>query len=110
MQDGLIIIKESIHHMKVYEFQTWEMAHITRNFTFIAKFPCDYILQIKPFVLCPELGRKTVAPGYFNYEYESWMLPRNGIAWKLNKITDEEKISKACFNGSKPKITSPMIE
>ena len=97
MQDGLIVIKESIHEMNVEEFQTWEMAHVTRNFTFIAKFPCEYGLQFKPFVLRPELGRETSVSGYFNYEYESWMLPKNGITWKLYKIKEKEKITKACI-------------
>ena len=97
IQDGLIVIKESVHEMNIWEFQTWEMAHVTRNFTFIAKFPCEYKLQFTPFVLRPELGRETSDSGYFNYEYESWMLPKSGITWKLHKIKGNEKITKACI-------------
>lgn len=82
--DGLLVIKESTHHMNLAEFQTWEMAHITKDFTFTARYPDEFNLQFKPYVFCQELSRTSRVRGYLNYEYRSWMLPHHGVVWKLN--------------------------
>ena len=59
------------------------MADPTKNFDVIMKFPHEFEIQAKPFVLSPQLVLTTVADGYYKAKYDFWMLPESGIAWMI---------------------------
>jgi hypothetical protein len=64
-------------------FIVWQMAHPTRNFHITIKYPDKYGIQLQDQVLHPRLVEKTQADGYVRINYDSWMLPETGVAWRV---------------------------
>jgi hypothetical protein len=84
--DGLIVIIESKYKIKSCRFQYWQMAHPTKNFSMTLNCPREYEIQYKPLVINPEICQITEKEGYLNIKYDSWMLPKSGLAWQFRKI------------------------
>lgn len=83
--DDLIVIVDSEYVVPYDHFQYWQMAHPTRNFDMMTRFPEGSDIQIKPLVLNEELCRNTSGTGYRRVIYDSWMLPKSGVAWRIFK-------------------------
>jgi hypothetical protein len=81
--DGLIVVITAEYVVGAERFQYWEMAHPTRNFDISIMFPVECTIQIKPMVINPDLVLATQRAGYYKAKYDSWMLPRSGLAWRI---------------------------
>lgn len=83
--DGLVVKMESTYVVDVDKFQYWQMAHPTKNFHMAISFPNDFLIQLKPLVLHPELAQTTIRDGYADVLYDTWMLPQSGVAFRFVK-------------------------
>jgi septum formation topological specificity factor MinE len=81
--DGLIVIVSEEYKVRKDRFQYWTMPYPTKNFDITLTFPVGHRVQSKPMVLSPDLVLTTVADGYYKAKYDFWMLPNNGMAWKI---------------------------
>ncbi len=83
--DQLTVIVESKYRISAERVQYWQMAHPTKNFTFIVTYPSGNSIQLKPLVLEPEnvlVSQKDLST---TVKCDSWMLPLSGLAWRFKK-------------------------
>ncbi len=83
--DQLIVIVESIYKIRSERFQYWQMAHPTRNFTFLITYPKEYTVQLKPLVLEPENVNMLIKEISATIKCDSWMLPLSGLAYRFQR-------------------------
>lgn len=83
--DGLIVIIEQEYEVKPWKFQYWQMAHPTRNFDITITYPKNTDIQFKTLVLEDVVSQVTQHDGYLKLKYDSWLLPKSGLAWLINK-------------------------
>jgi hypothetical protein len=82
--DQLVVTIVAEYEVRAERFQTWVMAHPTRNLDFTIRFPDDWEIQLEPILLDAEImNRGEPEPGYTKVEYDSWVLPGSGLAWRL---------------------------
>jgi hypothetical protein len=98
--DKLKVKVESDYEISPDAFQYWAMAHPTRDFDLTITYPDNFTIQLKPFVLRPEVLNVSTQDGYCRIRYSSWMLPESGIVWRLYSkpianIADREQSSSA---------------
>ncbi len=92
--DQLIVIIEAIYLIEVHRFQYWQMAHPTKNFTFVITHSKEYSLQVKPLVLDQATVETTKGELSSMVKCDAWMLPQSGLAWRfLKKEAPEPAIS-----------------
>ena len=82
--DRLVVVIEAQYEVSLERFQTWVMAHPTRVLDFTIRYPDDWDIQLEPILLDPDImNRGQPEPGYARIDYESWVLPGSGLAWRL---------------------------
>ncbi len=85
--DKLRVTYDTQYIMYAKRINTWQMGTTTRDFALTLTFPKTLRVQLESFVALPEAGNLTLdRPGYFNYRYDEWMLPNDGLAWAFDKI------------------------
>jgi len=82
-KDGLRIIVVAEYTISASRFQYWQMAHPTKNFDITIKYPDDMSIQYKALFMDGVDKIETVEKGYLKLRYNSWLLPKSGIAWLL---------------------------
>jgi hypothetical protein len=85
LEDGLTVIVDWEYLLKKDRFQYWRMAHLTKNFRLTLSFPDDYQIQEILFAAGKSNGESNTKAGFYSLGYNSWMLPRSGLAWKLTQ-------------------------
>lgn len=82
-KDGLRIIVTAEYKTSASRFQYWQMAHPTKNFDITITYPDDMSIQYKALFMDEVDKIETVEKGYLKLRYNSWLLPKSGIAWLL---------------------------
>lgn len=87
--DRLKVLITAEYDVDVERFQTWTMAHPTRNFSINIRYPESCILQAEPMVLdLALLDVDKEDKGFARIKYDSWMLPTSGLVWRVAKQTN----------------------
>jgi hypothetical protein len=94
--DGLVVIIESEYTIKKGKFQYWQMANPTRNFDITVTYPPGSRIQFKTLVVEDVVSQITQQDGYLKFKYDSWLLPKSGIAWLITPTTCLK--SSDCFS------------
>jgi len=81
--DGLIVLITSELTYPVSRFQSWEMAHPTKNFDITITYPESCTIHLQPVVLNREVVLTTQERGYARIKYDSWMLPGSSLVWRI---------------------------
>jgi hypothetical protein len=82
--DRMVVSIVAEYEVNPERFQTWVMAHPTRTLDFTLRFPETWDIQLEPILLDPDvIDRRQPEPGYTRIEYDSWVLPGSGLAWRL---------------------------
>jgi hypothetical protein len=83
--DGLVATMNLEYEAKLLDLQSWKMAHPTKNFTLIIKYPEGLKLDVQEFVSYPIQFQTTKMSGYYSARYSLWLLPnQNGVAWSVS--------------------------
>lgn len=89
--DGLRVIYDTQYIIGANSINEWSMGSVTWGFALTMTYPKDLLVHLTPFVPLPEAGNLTVdRPGYFNYQYDEWMMPNDGLAWVFEKTTPKK--------------------
>jgi len=89
--DGLRVTYDTQYLIEASSMNVWYMGSITRGLALTMTYPKDLFVLPKLFVPFPEAGSLTVdRPGYFNYRYDEWLMPNDGLAWAFKKLVSKK--------------------
>jgi hypothetical protein len=81
--DGLRVRMDATYLVHASSFHNWSVSEPIHNLDLEISFPSDLDLQFLPYLLCHEAGEFRQDRGLACAQYESWVLPGSGFAWKL---------------------------
>lgn len=81
--DGLAVKIKADYYVEPSAFYTWRMIDPSEKVELYIKYPADLKLQFKPFLLEQQPVHQIQDQGFFNINFDSWIMPRSGFVWKL---------------------------
>jgi hypothetical protein len=76
--------------IKTDRFLAWSMAYLSSGFQVVFNYPeKDFDIQVEPFGMDPDPANLTITeqPGIYSLNYNSWLLPETGLAFRFMKKT-----------------------
>jgi hypothetical protein len=87
--DFMKVTVDAVYVVKSSHLLYWSMNYPTRDFSLTLRFPDSYIAQAAAFINSEHVGQLADEKGYYSFNYNSWMIPQSGVAWRLIPAKDQ---------------------
>jgi hypothetical protein len=81
--DNLRVKIQASYFVDPKRFSTWRMIVPSRDVEVTIRYPEELRLQFIPFLLDSKPDHQKDDPGFYHTEFDSWIMPWSGFAWKL---------------------------
>lgn len=81
--DKLRVKIQATYFVDARRFSTWRMIVPSRDVEVTIRYPEELRLQFIPFLLDSKPDHQKDDPGFYLTEFDSWIMPWSGFAWKL---------------------------
>lgn len=81
--DRLKVVIDAVYTVRADRLLYWLMSYPTKDFSLTLKFPDSHIVQTATFINNEHVGELNHEAGFYSFNYNSWMIPQSGVAWRL---------------------------
>jgi hypothetical protein len=89
-KDFMKVTIDAVYTVKSTHLLYWSMIYPTRDFTLVLRFPESHIIQAVSFINSAHVGELANEKGYYSFNYNSWLIPQSGVAWRLISAGEQE--------------------